>query len=92
MKQQQIKAKVNGVEQTTNFNTTKSADLLWKSVDDCLPPIDKEVVVLAYNIDIEHYKVLFAHRVNPKGDGVGYDEGGWNLPNVVWWLDLELPI
>lgn len=65
---------------------------MWKSVKMELPPIDKEVVVLAYNIDIEHYKLLFAHRVNPKGDGVGYDEGGWNLPNVAWWLDLELPI
>lgn len=18
-------------------------------------------------------------------------EGGWNLPNIVWWLDLDLP-
>lgn len=86
---------------------------LWKDVDDTLPDIDKEVIVLVgdgvqHNIhEKEHliYKVCFGHRPNPNGwDGKDistgkithyepklYDEGGWNQPNVKYWLDLELP-
>ena len=51
------------------------------------------------------YKVVFAHRPTPEGyDGksiatgvVGhytpktYGEGGWNVPNIAYWLDVELP-
>lgn len=51
------------------------------------------------------YKVVFAHRPNPNGwDGKSiatgriehytpktYGKGGWNIPNVVYWLDVELP-
>ena len=51
------------------------------------------------------YKVGFGHRPNPDGwDGKNldtgeithyepklYDKGGWNGPNIAYWLDLELP-
>ena len=50
-------------------------------------------------------KIVMAHRPNPKGyDGKSiatgkvehytpktYDKGGWNIPNVVLWLDLNIP-
>ena len=67
---------------------------------DYLPEIDREVIVLLTN-----GKVCFAHRPNPDGwDGKNllteetehftpktYDAGGWNLPYIMWWLDLDLP-
>ena len=51
------------------------------------------------------YRVSFAHRPNPDGwDGKSistgkvehyypqiYDRGGWNIPYVKYWLDIELP-
>ena len=51
------------------------------------------------------YKVGFGHRPNPDGwDGKNldtgeithyepklYDKGGWNAPDIAYWLDLELP-
>ena len=50
-------------------------------------------------------KIVMAHRPNPKGyDGKSiatgkvehytpktYDKGGWNIPDVKYWLDVELP-
>ena len=74
---------------------------LWKSSkDNDLPEIDREVIVLLTN-----GKVCFAHRPNPDGwDGRNiltgevdhytpktYDKGGWNIPDVRWWLDIKLP-
>lgn len=51
------------------------------------------------------YKVVFAHRPTLEGyegksiaTGVvehytpkTYGEGGWNIPNIVYWLDVKLP-
>ena len=51
------------------------------------------------------YRVGFGHRPNPDGwDGKNldtgeithyepklYDKGGWNAPDIAYWLDLELP-
>lgn len=51
------------------------------------------------------YRVGFGHRPNPDGwDGKNidtnevthytpklYDKGGWNAPDIVYWLDIELP-
>ena len=73
---------------------------LWKPADgDDLPEIDREVIAL-----LEDGKVVFAHRPPEYWDGKNiitnevtryepkrYDKGGWNQPNVKWWLDLELP-
>lgn len=62
----------------------------WKPADgDSLPEIDREVIALVE--EYGYYKAVFAHRPNPNGNAICYDEGGWNQPNVKWWLDLELP-
>ena len=50
------------------------------------------------------YKVVFAHRPPEYWDGKDivtgkvtrnypktYDKGGWNIPDVKFWLDIELP-
>ena len=74
---------------------------LWKPANgDDLPEIDIEVIALLNN-----GKVVFAHRPH-KGKYIGkslttgnieafenktYGDGGWNVPHVVWWLDIELP-
>ena len=67
---------------------------------DDLPPIDKEVIVL-----LKSGAVCFAHRPNKKGY-LGksivtgnietfypqtYGKGGWNILNVKWWCDINLP-
>lgn len=74
---------------------------LWhEAKGDYLPKVDREVIVLCKN-----NKVCYGHRPNPKGwDGKNiitdkvshytpqtYDNGGWNIPDVRWWLDIELP-
>ena len=73
---------------------------LWKPADgDDLPEIDREVIAL-----LEDGKVVFAHRPPEYWDGKNiitnevtryepkrYDKGGWNQPDVKWWLDLDLP-
>ena len=72
---------------------------IWKDAQgDDLPEYEREVIVLC-----ENGYVAFGHRPNPDGwDGrnIGtnevthytpklYDKGGWNQPNVKWWLDIE---
>ena len=73
---------------------------LWKPADgDDLPEIDREVIAL-----LDNGKVVFAHRPSEHLDGKNidtgkvtryypktYDKGGWNIPNIVYWLDVELP-
>ena len=55
--------------------------------------------------EYQTYRVEFGHRPNPDGwDGKSlttgevehyipktYDKGGWNVPDIVYWLDVELP-
>lgn len=65
---------------------------------DDLPPTDKEVVVL-----LDNGKVCFAHRPPYSYAGMAsngdieyfypkhYDKGGWNIPNIKWWCDIDLP-
>ncbi len=79
---------------------------LWKPADgNDLPEIDKEVIALIDYAGNGYYKVVFAHRPNPERKvstnlltgkksyihAKTYDKGGWNIPNVKWWLDVELP-
>lgn len=73
---------------------------LWKpAYGDDLPIIDREVIAL-----LDSGKVVFAHRPPEYWDGKDivtgkvtryypktYDKGGWNIPNVKYWLDVELP-
>ena len=76
---------------------------LWHDAQgDYLPIYDREVIVLC---DDGHggYKVCFGHRPVEYVAGVSYDgkmtymeaktydKGGWNIPDVKWWLDLDLP-
>ena len=73
---------------------------LWKPADGGdLPEIDREVIAL-----LDSGKVVFAHRPPEYWDGKDivtgkvtrnypktYDKGGWNIPDVKYWLDVELP-
>ena len=79
----------------------KTMKELWKSAEGPdLPIFDREVIALLNN-----GKVVFAHRPY-KGKYIGkslttgnietfenktYDKGGWNQPNVKWWLDCGWP-
>ena len=81
---------------------------LWKPADgDDLPEIDREVIVLyqKYPLEGNEYAVGFGHRPMEFWDGKNietgkvtryypkrYDKGGWNSPNIKYWLDLDLPI
>ena len=72
-----------------------------------LPEYEREVVVFTQNFpdDAGIMKVAIAHRPDPKGwNGKSittgeiehyipktYDKGGWNIPDVVLWLDLNIP-
>lgn len=80
---------------------------LWKDAQgEDLPEIDREVIVLyqKYPLEGNEYAVGFGHRPKEYWDGKNivtgevtryypkrYDKGGWNSPNIKWWLDLELP-
>lgn len=74
---------------------------IWKPADgDDLPEIDREVIAL-----LDNGKVAFAHRPNPEGwDAKSiitekvehytpetYGKGGWNIPDVKYWLDCLMP-
>lgn len=73
---------------------------LWKPADgDDLPEYDREVIAL-----LDNGKVVFAHRPPEFWDGKNiitgkvtrnypktYDKGGWNIPDVKWWLDCSMP-
>jgi len=73
---------------------------VWKDAQgDDLPEIDREVIALLNN-----GKVVFAHRPSEHWDGKDivtgkvtrhypktYDKGGWNIPNVKYWLDCSIP-
>jgi hypothetical protein len=70
-----------------------------------LPEVDREVIVLCqpYLCEGNEYVVSFAHRPpkrwyfslggeKPIFEPKTYGKGEWNIPDVVWWLDLDLPI
>ena len=73
---------------------------LWKSAEGSdLPIFDREVIAI-----LDNGKVVFAHRPPEYWDGKNivtgkvtrnypktYDKGGWNIPNIKWWLDCSLP-
>lgn len=83
-------------------------DCLWRDAhSNDLPEIEREVVVLIQDWKDEEYaRVAFGHRPNPKGwtgknlstgkiehyTPKTFGKGGWNLANVKYWLDVELPI
>lgn len=73
---------------------------LWHDAQgDYLPEIDREVIVLC-----ENGQIAFGHRPNPDGEVwkhpdetlehvyfETYGKGGWNIPDVRWWLDVSIP-
>ena len=73
---------------------------LWKDAQgDDLPEIDREVIALLSN-----GTVVYAHRPQEYWDGKNiatgevtrhypkrHDKGGWNIPDVKFWLDCVLP-
>ena len=68
-------------------------DLGWHSVDDCLPPIGEEVIVLTDNIHGETVKgancISFGHIVDK---AIAVDYNGWNIPGVHHWMSCpKLP-
>jgi len=79
------------------------SNILKDAQGDNLPEIDREVIVLVE--EYGHYKVCFAHRPVESYTGISitnhsemeeyyperYDKGGWNIPNIKWWLDLDIP-
>lgn len=64
-------------------------DLGWHSVDESLPPIDEEVIVLTNRVrDIEldsATRICFAHIVDRS---LAIDWDGWNIPGVRYWMPM----
>jgi len=72
----------------------------WKMAEgDELPEIDREVIALTTK-----GKVVFAHRPQESWTGKNvetgevttyhpkrYGKGGWNQPDVLCWLDINIP-
>ena len=83
----------------------KEKNILKAADGEDLPEYDRGVIVLTQHYPLEgsEFAVSFAHRPNPKGwDGKGlisgkiehytpktYDKGGWNIPDVIFWLDFD---
>lgn len=68
-------------------------DLGWHSVDESLPPMDEEVIVLLdewNEVRIEPlYRIAFGHVVNKE---YCEDFSGWNIPGVRFWIPMpEIP-
>ena len=69
---------------------------LWKPADgEDLPEVGREVVVFTQNFpdDAGIMKVGIAYRPDPKEHYIPktYGNSGWNIPDVKFWLDVELP-
>lgn len=76
------------------------AENLWKPADgNDLPEIDREVIAI-----LDNGEVVYAHRPSAYWDGKNidtgkvtryypktYGKGGWNIPNIKWWLDCSIP-
>lgn len=64
-------------------------DLGWHSVDESLPPMDEEVIVLLgewNEVRIEPlYRIAFGHVVNKE---YCEDFSGWNISEVRFWMPM----
>lgn len=103
----EAKYKLEECDDILSFLNTIEVKEFWKPADGDLPEIDKEVIVLTqpYPLESAEYVISFAHRPNPDGwygksistgkiehyQPKTYDKGGWNMPDIKWWLDLDLP-
>ena len=61
----------------------KQVSPIWVSVNDSLPPVDKEAVVLTKDGEI-----CFGHIVDKK---IAKDYNGWNITDVEYWLPFVDP-
>lgn len=69
-------------------------DLGWHSVDESLPPVDEEVIVLrneSNGITLPYpYNLTYGHLVADKTIFVEYN--GWNIHGVKYWMPMpKLP-
>lgn len=55
----------------------------WTSVENGLPPVDKEVIVITTT-----GRISFGHIVDKK---IAKDYNGWNIPDVEYWLPFVDP-
>ena len=64
-------------------------DLGWHSVEESLPEMDEEVIVLLAEwnrVRVEPlYRVSFGHIVNKE---YCQDYNGWNIPGVKFWMPM----
>ena len=61
-------------------------DLGWHSVEESLPPIDEEVIVLNDELDTSPiYRIAVGHVVD-KTHCLDYN--GWNIPHVKYWMPM----
>ena len=61
-------------------------DLGWHSVDESLPPVDEEVIVLKDNLGTSPiYEIAMGHIVD-RNHCSDYD--GWNIPGVKYWMPM----
>lgn len=65
-------------------------DLWQDAVKGPLPEYGRKVVVLTMNYNPPSFKPAFAFRPNDK-DVNKYGKGEWSIPNVIWWLDTDVP-
>lgn len=72
------------------FYKQAEKDLGWHSVEESLPEIDEEVIVLTDEIGAAPiYKISFGHIVNKARYK---DYNGWNIPGVKFWMPCpEIP-
>ena len=60
------------------------AGQVWISVDEKLPEMDEEVIVLTDELDTAPiYKIAFGHIVDVERC---IDYNGWNIPGVKYWM------
>lgn len=79
---------------------------LWHKATDPkdLPEIDREVIALQ-GLKGGGCRIVFAHRPQSSWVGVNiitgeqtvrkpkrYGKGKWNMPDVKWWLDIDIPL
>lgn len=61
-------------------------DLGWHSVEESLPPIDEEVIVLADRLNLGAlFAISFGHIVDRMHCS---DYNGWNIPGVKYWMPM----
>ena len=65
-------------------------DLGWHAVDESLPPMDEEVIVLTDEFgNAPVYEIAVGHTVD-KNKVTDFD--GWNIPGVRFWMPMpEIP-